>query len=368
MRWFFAAGLLLLFILPAMEPAAALQTEPDAWTKDAAVMRLGPSVYLDPVTELAPDTGLRLAARSEDQAWVWGQTTDGTAQGWIASEDVRFRDDFQADQLPLAGVTHYLPLLESVPVMPDQVSDTVREIYEHGQELGNNSTVFSLVGDCNSDTRAFLFPLDFDEYDLGPYAELEPTVQYFSGSFSRDSIGGRFGYSALTVLDPWFADPNYCQRGESSVSCEYRASKPSVAIILFGANDVVGLTPQEYSDSMHQIVQETIDAGIIPVLHTFPWCLNDWTPDKALLLNVITVEIAREFDVPLVNFWLAARDLPNCGFATSTHHLSQAGPLGSAPFVSFNGEEAESGNTLRNLLTLQALDLIRREVLSDTGE
>ena len=69
----------------------------------------------------------------------------------------------------------------------------------------------------------------------------------------------------------------------------------------------------------------------------------------------------------MVNFWRAAQTLPNCGYATDTHHLSQAGPRGFAPFVSFNGEEAQSGSILHNLLTLQILDLLRREVLAEQG-
>jgi hypothetical protein len=254
-------------------------------------------------------------------------------------------------------------VLQTIPVLPT-LTTHVRDIFAQGQQMGSRANVFTQVGDCNSDTRAFLFPFDRGEYDLGPYASLEETVRFFTGSFARDSAAGQFGYSALSVLDPLFADPQVCQRGESSVACEYRRSQPAVALIMFGANDVVGLTEEQYAASIGQIVATSLDRGIIPVLSTFPWCANDWQYEKALRLNVITVQVAREYDVPLVNFWRAAQTLPNCGYAPDTHHLSQAGPRGYAPFVAFNGEEARSGNTLRNLLTLQILDLLRREVLA----
>ncbi|NDJ75531.1 MAG: hypothetical protein GYB65_04665, partial [Chloroflexi bacterium] len=78
--------------------------------------------------------------------------------------------------------------------------------------------------------------------------------------------------------------------------------------------------------------------------------------DKALQLNTITVNLAYEFDVPVINFWKAARPLPTCGLLDSVH-LSTAGPPYGAFFT---GQENEAGFTLRNLVTLQTLDALRR--------
>ena len=83
---------------------------------------------------------------------------------------------------------------------------------------------------------------------------------------------------------------------------------------------------------------------------------------KALRLNAITVEIADEYNLPLINFWRAAQDLPNLGLVTDyTHLTSDGGPLFG---IRFNGEETYSGYALRNLVTLQTLDMLRREVLA----
>src|SRR3989304_2992046 len=76
--------------------------------------------------------------------------------------------------------------LQTIPVLPT-LTPHVRDIFAQGQQAGSRATVFTQVGDCNSDTRAYLFPFDAGQYDLGPYASLEETVQFFAGSFSRDS-------------------------------------------------------------------------------------------------------------------------------------------------------------------------------------
>jgi hypothetical protein len=363
---------LLVVLWPRLDRTTA-QDETNAWTVYQLNMRIDPNPTAAIITALPPDTGLILTSRTADQLWVHGQTVDGSYEGWVSSVYLTYPDDFEPSALPAEDtepaetVNENIRFLQTIPILPTSISPAIREIYKKGRELGKQPKVFTLVGDCNSDTRAFLFPLDAGRYDLGPYDYLENTVQYFSGSFQPDSIAGRFGYSALTVLDPWFADPQFCTRGENSVICEYRHSQPAISLILFGANDVVGLTAEQYEDSMRQILDLTIDQGIIPVLHTFPWCEGDWEWEKAMEMNVITVELAQEYELPLVNFWLAAAPLENCGFAISTHHLAQAGPAGAAPVVAFNGEETEYGNTLRNLLTLQVLNLIQREVFADSS-
>ncbi len=91
------------------------------------------------------------------------------------------------------------------------------------------------IGDCNSDSRAFLAPLDLGNYDLGPYTELQAVVDFFAGSFRVDSIADGVGFTAYSVLDWGFANPQYCEQRESPVACELRRRRPSVAIIMFGA-------------------------------------------------------------------------------------------------------------------------------------
>jgi lysophospholipase L1-like esterase len=248
--------------------------------------------------------------------------------------------------------------LNNVPVIPT-ISDHVRQIYRQGLQMGNHAHVIAKIGDCNTENYAFLSPLDSGNEDLGPYSNLQPAVEYFKGSFSLDSVAGRTGYSALTVLDSTWADPRVCQPGESSAYCEIRRRHASVAIIMFGSNDIFTLTADQYESSIRQIIEMSIAHGTIPILTTATnrrELGNKWA--TLLQFNVITVNLARQYDVPVINFWLAAQSLPGGGISSDLAHLTYSG----SPRVSFNGEEKIAGFSLRNLVTLQALEAVRQAV------
>jgi len=57
--------------------------------------------------------------------------------------------------------------------------------------------------------------------------------------------------------------------------------------------------------------------------------------------------------------WAAAEVLPDHGIGPDRNHLKAR--VGA--YCDFSGAERELGGTLRNLLTLQMLDALRREVL-----
>ena len=83
---------------------------------------------------------------------------------------------------------------QSMPVVPERISETTRAIYKMGQLMGNNPNAFSKVGDCNSTLPYFLEDFDNpDIYRLGDYGELQETIDYFTGSFSRESLAAKIG-------------------------------------------------------------------------------------------------------------------------------------------------------------------------------
>ncbi|MBN1679476.1 MAG: hypothetical protein JW966_04240 [Anaerolineae bacterium] len=356
-RLFLLSTTLLALVNPSL---AAAQSDPDAWTTDNLRMHTGPGLTYEVVTVLERDTSLVLEQRSADGSWLRGHTRTGTAEGWVAREYLRFRAGFDVETLPIPAENPDTAALCTIPILPTINPAPLREVFERGQRLGNHANVFTTIGDCNTDNPAFMFPIANGLYDLGPHTDLQPTIDFFAGSFDHHSAAGRFGYSAAAVLDPIFADPALCKPGESSVQCEFRRTQPGVVFIMFGANDVVGLTDDQYTESINQMVSGALDAGIIPVLSTFAWCANDRGYDKALALNLITADIASTYDIPLINFWLATQSLDNCGMVTNSHHLTQQ----NSNMITFNGEEKLYGNTMRTFLTLQVLDRVRREVIA----
>src|SRR5574341_580949 len=76
-----------------------------------------------------------------------------------------------------------------LPAVPTSVSDEMREVYELGLILGNDPTHFSVIGDCQNVSSYFLAIFEKPgQYSLGTeYAYLQPTIDYYKGSFSRVS-------------------------------------------------------------------------------------------------------------------------------------------------------------------------------------
>ena len=99
---------------------------------------------------------------------------------------------------------------------------------------------------------------------------------------------------------------------------------------------------------------DTIDAGIVPVLYTFP--IRPEFPEKTDTFNKIIASIAADYDLPLVNLWLAIKDLPDSGVdAADPIHLSE--PADGITGI-FDEERLQFGYPMRNLITLQTLDVL----------
>lgn len=264
--------------------------------------------------------------------------------------------------------------LRETPILYNMTTEQVRETFALGQEFGNRANVFTKVGDSNTTSGDFLFPMGLPgRYcELGPYSDLQETIDFFSSaspragqenSFTNFSLAADNGYSSASVLDPfWAVAP--CRSNESPLLCEYRLVRPSIAIIMLGLMDVrYASDAGTYGENMERVVQMSIEQGVIPVLTN-----NVVLPDQETLSfelsiqnNIALLDIAAAYQTPLINLWAAVQPLPNYGIGPDRTHLKAA--VGS--FCSFDGPEQELGGTLRNLLTLQALDEIRRHVIGE---
>lgn len=251
--------------------------------------------------------------------------------------------------------------LDDFPVIP-AISATARAIYKDGLARGNNPRVFSKLGDCMTENPYFLVTFTQGHYDLGQYTDLQAVLDYYkgtparSGSWDKDSfatvgLASASGFNVAAPLDATWADPKWCHGGESPAACEFRVAHPSVALIMFGTNDV-GLTDAaSYDFFLRSLIEQTIDSGVLPLLSTFPTRPED--PAKSLLLNQIVVKVAQDYDIPLVNLNRALEPLPNHGInPADTIHMSVP-PDGRVD--RFTADDLQYGFTMRNLVTLQAL-------------
>jgi hypothetical protein len=255
--------------------------------------------------------------------------------------------------------------LDDYPVIPE-IGERARVIYQAGIAAGNHPRVFSKLGDCMTENPNFLAPFSAGQYDLGEYGHLQTVIEHFAGtparteqdwtddSFATVCFAAASGFNIAGPLDPTWANPNWCNAGESPLACEYRVAKPSIAVIMFGTNDVTYSDADTYNYYLRTLVAETLDHNILPLLNTFPTRPED--PEKSLLLNQIVARVALDYGVPLVNLNKALAPLPNHGVdPADTIHLTVP-PDGRVDI--FSAEHLQYGFTMRNLVTLQALEAV----------
>jgi formylglycine-generating enzyme required for sulfatase activity len=250
----------------------------------------------------------------------------------------------------------------NLPVVPISVSERVRKIYQRGLEMGNDPHAFSKVGDCHSTNPYFLADFDLGPgiYHLGDYASLQPTIDYFAGSFSRTSLAAKKGLSTAGALAPLWSDWKFCSSNETPLDCEFRNHRPSFALISLGTNEAydVKLDKSTFEPRLRRIVEHSIDQGVVPILSTK--ADND---EGDHYINYVTAQLAMEYELPLWNFWRAVQPLPQQGMRSADH-------LTSAPTKSYTDFSSpaylEYGMQIRNLTALQVLDMIRSEISQPT--
>jgi hypothetical protein len=316
-------------------------------------LRESPGTAGEILRELEALTPLRVVGRTEDAAWL-EVVTEGGERGWVSAAYVTVEGD--AASLPVTGEA-VMVAAGSVGYLSG-VTANAREIYLRGRALGKRDFAFSLVGDSNTDNPAFMLPFDVGGYDLGVYADLQLTVDYFAGSFSRDSAAALGGFNTTKVLDPGQADGR-CAAGESPLACEYRLHQPSVALILLGTGDQHSW--QGFEARYRQIVEFSLAEGVVPVLITKAddlESLENTAPPG--YINTVIRQLAREYDVPLLDLRQAVEGLPNRGCLPDGFHYNTP-PDGRAAV--FDAAHLQYGYTVRNLTALQALDALRQYVL-----
>ncbi len=368
---------------PAAEAAAPAPEGLTAAPRYQMNVRAGPGTGHSVLGQVRPGVVLIPEARNGDASWVLAHTQDGALRGWLASLYLKFSGG-SAFSLPLsdeilpagAGAAPAAPAAEAsyagIPLggfdlstvagidltaypVVGRATGRARQIFLDGRARGNNPHVVAKVGDCSSEHWYFLKPFAWGEYNLGGYSYLQGVINHFGESLAYDSEATHNGFNANAVIAPEWANPAVCQPGESPLECEFRIHRPSVAIIMFGTSDLLVMTPGEFDHYMREMVDMTIEAGVIPILSTFPGNLGFW--DRTILYNQIVVRIALDYNIPLINLWLALESLPNHGLEPDGFHLGEP-PYGTSCYLT--APYLSAGYTMRNLVTLQTLDAVWR--------
>lgn len=254
--------------------------------------------------------------------------------------------------VPIISPTATLMVEESVTMVlatphPLVSLTKVQEIYLAGRLLENNPNSFSKIGDCETGTDWFLTPFDGNstDYSLGEYSYLEPVIDYFQGSFGRTSLAAGKGYSTSSVLASIWADPKLCQTGETPLTCEVRIHKPSFAFVMLGTNDVFSIS--KFEKNMRVILDYLISQGVVPILVTKA---DNVEGDHSINLTILN--LASEYDLPLLDYWTVVQPLPSHGLQEDGIHLTWA------PNNFDNPANMLSAWPWRNLTALETLNRV----------
>ncbi len=258
----------------------------------------------------------------------------------------------------------------TLPPLSDTVISKIKTIAMIGKVRENNLYVFAKIGDSITVGERFLYPFGAGHYQLRDHTYLQPVIDAYVQSsvrevtsFNNPSVASVIGWAAYNVLSPRSADPYQCNAGESPLVCEYRIIQPSIAFIMFGTNDVGYRTQDEFSHDMGEIIKQSMELGVIPVLTTIP--PQPRVPDRVTAFNTIIHDLATQNDLPLIDVNAAFSLLPNSGLAYDNVHPSW--PPGDEELAAdFAPENLAYGYTVRNLLTLQMLDQIWRIIRPET--
>ena len=210
------------------------------------------------------------------------------------------------------------------PIAPE-ISERVKEIYADGQAQGRDPSHFSVIGDCQSIPYVFMGP--YGRGDLAPDASenyLWNAIEYFGTSFDRWSVTARGGFTAASILNALQADPEECKPGETPLTCEFRLNNPAFVLITLET----WLDPDtidRYEIYLREIIETVIEKGAVPILITK--ADSSELRGEKHVINPVIVNLAYEYQVPVVNFWKSAQYLPNYGIDPEREgfHLSQAG-------------------------------------------
>jgi hypothetical protein len=252
------------------------------------------------------------------------------------------------------------------PITP-AVADRMADIVSGGEGFED---VFMKVGDSITADTNFMTCFAGDDVDLGDRDDLETAWTFFlgadlgSGVTSFDRIGDAAEGSRTAA---WAVDDD---PAPSPVASEIDAIAPMSAIVMFGTNDIgwfddFGDVLRWYGENMLVLVDTMLDAGVVPILSSIPPITDDDLVDiinnrRVPTFNAIVRGLAQAQRIPFVDFHRELMAIPldpfNHGLWPDGVHPN-AHPLGACIFTE---EGLQYGQNVRNLISLDALDRVRR--------
>ena len=89
--------------------------------------------------------------------------------------------------------------------------------------------------------------------------------------------------------------------------------------VAMGTNEY-SYSPEDYEMQMRVVLDYLVSKGVLPIIVT----KADQREGLKDILNPINRRLAKEYDVPLWDFWIASQKLPNKGLLENKIHLDIA--------------------------------------------
>ncbi|HWP33005.1 MAG TPA: SGNH/GDSL hydrolase family protein, partial [Solirubrobacterales bacterium] len=178
--------------------------------------------------------------------------------------------------------------------------------------------------------------------------------------YSRLGVAAVPGWRAVDALLPPESFPE-CD-GLPAVDCELKLLHPSVALIMFGTNDLEDFPATQFRLDLARLARLVSTAGTIPVLSTIPPRARQPFSQRVAQFNAEIAALAENRALPLWNYWrqMVEPGVPNSGLGLDGVHPSALCPPCTA--IDFRGAGLQQGYALRNLGALRVLDRLRRQV------
>ena len=360
---FFASLLLSIVAFNPPPPAQAAEPAKITITAQLAWLRNAPSLTASNTLTVTKGQFFDVTGRTADGMWWRLSVPDappvkkGAGTWLLADLGAPYSGDIKATPVAQPAAVAPAPTVKAkstkkpkvakdapLPAWIPQITPQQRAIWQNGVAAGKDAGFFTIVGDCNSQPPVYLQRLasgQFDASTLSP--KLQATVQQFARSFGRVSLAAKGGFGSASMMDPSWADGGLCaaKDGEGPFACELRISNASIVFISLGTQEQYNW--KDFEKNSRPIIEHALARKVLPVLVTKADDIETEADAPKGYINDIVRKLAKEYNVPLVDFYAATRELPWGGL------IDEGGK---------NFHQSYMGMDRRILVTLQTLAAI----------
>ncbi len=287
--------------------------------------RTAPDLTATPVGPVFVGESLVIEARTKDGRWLRGKNQQGTKAGWLPREFIKVtgKSESLPEEVPTAPKA-----VARAPALPRWISVPAgaKKQYAALVKQGRPGNIFTVAGDCNSEPDAYIRRLANGAFDVSRYPQYAEVVRRFEPSFLRRSYAASGSFNAKAMFDPTWVDPAICHN-EGPLVCEVWRSSASIVFISLGTGDQFDW--RDFDVNYTKVITTALARGALPVLFTKSDDLESrqhGAPPEAI--NGTIRRIAAEKQLPLIDFAVIAKTLPNNGLrdeGNTDFHLNEAG-------------------------------------------